>query len=206
MSQNTEISTPVEKSLSNLMENNYLFDKSFNKKVTNEPDYNTFIKPIGGLGPKQVTVSTPEPEEVEDNYPEVLKNTNTNSEANPIFAHMNQQPQMFPGFPQQGFPQQGFPQQGFPQQLFPQQGVPQQGPSQQLFPQQGVPIGLHQQGMPSFGLNPYLVNNNNGVAPGPQGFQGMNPFGQNPFSGVNREDLPEFLQSILDDTPEYLRP
>jgi hypothetical protein len=108
MSQNTEISTPVEKSLSNLMENNYLFDKSFNKKVTNEPDYNTFIKPIGGLGPKQVNVSTPEPEEVEDNYPEVLKNTNTNSEANPIFAHMNQQPQMFPGFPQQGFPQQGF--------------------------------------------------------------------------------------------------
>ena len=181
MSQNTEISTPVEKSLSNLMENNYLFDKSFNKKVTNEPDYNTFIKPIGGLGPKQVNVSTPEPEEVEDNYPEVLKNTNTNSEANPIFAHMNQQPQMFPGFPQQG-------------------------PSQQLFPQQGVPIGLHQQGMPSFGLNPYLVNNNNGIAQGPQGFQGMNPFGQNPFSGVNREDLPEFLQSILDDTPEYLRP
>lgn len=206
MSQNTEISTPVEKSLSNLMENNYLFDKSFNKKVTNEPDYNTFIKPIGGLGPKQVNVSTPEPEEVEDNYPEVLKNTNTNSEANPIFAHMNQQPQMFPGFPQQGFPQQGFPQQLFPQQGVPQQGVPQQGPSQQLFPQQGVPIGLHQQGMPSFGLNPYLVNNNNGIAQGPQGFQGMNPFGQNPFSGVNREDLPEFLQSILDDTPEYLRP
>ena len=192
MSQNTEISTPVEKSLSNLMENNYLFDKSFNKKVTNEPDYNTFIKPIGGLGPKQVNVSTPEPEEVvEDNYPDILKNTNINSEANPIFAHMNQQPQMFPGFPQQGFPQQGFPQ---------------QGPSQQLFPQQGVGNFLHQQGMPSFGLNPYLVNNNNGVAPGPQGFQGMNPFGQNPFSGVNREDLPEFLQSILDDTPEYLRP
>jgi len=220
--ENSEISTPVEKSLNSLMENNYLFDKSFKKQVNKEPNYQDFIKPIGNMNaPKPVNFNIPQQPEQEDNIPEILKETDgeDDNEQNPIFANTN--PQMFPQGFSKGLPQ-GFPQ-GLPQGLQGLQGLPQglQGFPQQGFPQgfsqpqikgvpQGIPQGVPQNNLPEAFKTPMpfaFMNNTNGMMS--QGFPGSmqmgGAFGQNPFSGVNREDLPEFLQSILDDTPEYLR-
>lgn len=213
--ENSEISTPVEKSLNSLMENNYLFDKSFKKQVNKEPNYQDFIKPVGNMNaPKPVNFNIPQQQD--DNIPEILKESDgeADDEQNPIFANTN--PQMFPQGFSKGLPQ-GFPQ-GFPQGLpqgFPQgypQGLPQglQGFPQSQIKGAGIPQGLPQNNLPEAFKTPMpfaFMNNANGMIP--QGFPGSMPmgggFGQNPFSGVNREDLPEFLQSILDDTPEYLR-
>ena len=193
---NPTISETKGKDLNKLMENNYLFDNNFKKQMKTTPDYNNFLKPFT-MAPRQVTYQVP-PNSEEDNIPEILKEGNTQNydDVNPIFSQ---------GFPQmQGMPQafQGMPQ--MPQSFSPMQGMPQV--FQGMMPAPGQGFNGYPGQMNSIGVNPYLNNPSFQHGMMPPGFQSQMGFGQNPFNnGVKKEDLPEFLQNIIDETPEYLR-
>jgi len=191
------------KDLNKLMENNYLFDNNFKKQMKTTPDYNSFLKPFS-MTPRQVTYQVPA-NSVDDNIPDILKegNNQNDDDVNPIFSQNQPWTQ---GFPQmQGMPQafQGMPQ--MPQSFSPMQGMPQA--FQGMMPAPGQGFNGYPGQMNSFGVNPYLNNPSRQHGMMPPAFQSqMGGFGQNPFNnGVKKEDLPEFLQNIIDETPEYLR-
>jgi hypothetical protein len=210
MESNNKTNPEIQgKDLNKLMENNYLFDNNFKKQMKTTPDYNNFLKPFS-MAPRQVTYPVP-PNSVDDNIPEILKegnNENNDDDANPIFSQNQGWGQ---GFPQmQGMPQafsqmpqafDGFPHlQGMPQM----QGLPQA--FQGMMPSPGLGFNGYPGQMNSIGVNPYLNNPTTQQGMMPPAFQSQMGFGQNPFNnGMKREDLPEFLQNIIDETPEYLR-
>lgn len=185
------------KDLNKLMENNYLFDNNFKKQMKTTPDYKNFLKPFS-MAPRQVTYQVPSTSE-EDNIPEILKEgnaeNNNDDDANPIFSQNQPWGQGIPQMPQafQGFPHlQGMPQ---------MQGLPQAFQGMMPSPGLGYPGQMN-----SIGVNPYLNNPTREQGMMPPAFQSQMGFGQNPFNnGMKREDLPEFLQNIIDETPEYLR-
>ena len=196
------------KDLNKLMDNNYLFDNNFKKQMKTTPNYNNFLKPFT-MAPRQVTYQV-SPNAQDDNIPEILKQgnaENSDDDVNPIFSQNQPWSQ---GFPQmQGMPQvpqafQGFPQlQGMPP-MSQMQGMPQA--FQGMMPALGQGFNGYPGQMNSIGVNPYLNNPTRQQGMMPPAFQSQMGFGQNPFNnGMKREDLPEFLQNIIDETPEYLR-
>ena len=241
---------PIEdEKLSNLMKENYLFDKDFIKLVSGNTNYDEFLKPFSSsvlFNPQQVSSGQ------DDNLPEVFRNTSssgfmpmTNTSAPHVNNFFQEAPQQFSA-PRQT--SDSFRPTQSVQTPYGGNGIPTPNGSQ-MPNMMGIPLGSTPgmnnmppgmnnmpPGMnnmpPGMNMSPGMNNmppgmNNmppgmNGMPPGMhpalmgnQGFQqypGMNmPHGmQNMqmmgFGGFkNKEDMPEFLQNIYNETPEFLR-
>ena len=224
-----------DEKLSNLMKENYLFDKDFIKLVSGNTNYDEYLKPFSSsvlFNPQQVSSGQ------DDNLPEVFRNTSSSGfmpMTNTSAPHVNN---FFQEAPPQQFsdPRQtsdSFRPTQSVQTPYGGNGIPTPNGSQ-MPNMMGIPLGSTPgmnnmpPGMPPGmnnmppGMPPGMNNIPPGMPPGMhpalmgnQGFQqypGMNmPHGmQNMqmmgFGGFkNKEDMPEFLQNIYNETPEFLR-